>query len=239
MTLDIQRFRPSLFARTTMVLGCILSLGACDAAMPQPMDAEPGSDAAMDAGLDTGVTDALEDAGIDANSPVDSGPADTDGDGVPDAVDCAPEDESTGAEAERDCTNMCGVGAETCRDGEWTTCSAPTDCLCDTPGEARVVQCGNCGQMSERCADGAWMPTSECLDEGPCAPADVESMDRGNCGVNQRICQTDCNWGDWAVVTPRGECSPGSRQCDPPTGTDRLCNSMCMWEDDPACAVNP
>lgn len=95
------------------------------------------------------------------------------------------------------------------------------------------------GQMSERCADGAWMPTSECLDEGPCAPADVESMDRGNCGVNQRICQTDCNWGDWAVVTPRGECSPGSRQCDPPTGTDRLCNSMCMWEDDPACAVNP
>lgn len=223
------------------VLCAMLFYVACDDASPEATDSGVAADSGLPESMDASAPDAGpdDDGGVDAGSSMDAGPPDGDGDGVPDDSDCDPADAAVGADAERDCSNACGDGTETCTDGEWAACTAPTDCLCETADEMRVITCGNCGEMAQRCTDGTWMSTSDCLNEGPCAPGETEMMDRGRCGVNQRICQVDCSWGDWAVVVPRGECSPGSRQCDPPTGTDRLCNSMCMWEDDPACAVNP
>lgn len=179
---------------------------ALDSATPQRRDATPGDASFEDGGP-------ADDAGGDAAQPTDAGPADSDGDGTPDASDCDPRDASIAETADRDCSNACGVGEELCREGVWGACSAPTDCLCDTPGETRLTACGNCGQMAEQCTDGSWVSTSECHDEGPCSPGATEMMDRGRCGVNQRICRMDCSWGDWAVLVPRGECSPYAFYC--------------------------
>ncbi|MCZ7686315.1 MAG: hypothetical protein M5U28_49140 [Sandaracinaceae bacterium] len=122
----------------------------------------------------------------------------------------------------------------------WAACSAPTDCLCDTPGTRRIAACGMCGERSEECTDGVWAPVSSCLGEGACEPGAVERMAGTWCRVFERLCRPDCTWSDWSTVVPAGECAiPGSSDCDAYRMLDRFSTEDCRWVDDPDCPVNP
>ncbi|MBZ0119975.1 MAG: hypothetical protein K8H88_23505 [Sandaracinaceae bacterium] len=190
-----------------------------------------GGDAGLDAAID--APSASPDGGSDA------GPPDRDSDGVPDALDCGPDDPATGRTASRGCMNDCGMGTEPCSDGTWGACSAPTDCLCDTAGMRRIVTCGRCGEQAQECQGGVWTATSACLNQGECEAGAVETTDPVQCGVDQRLCRSDCTWGDWTVLVPRGECAPGSSSCIslPGGGGDLLCTDDCRWVDNPCCPV--
>lgn len=203
-----------------------------------------GGDADGDAGIDGGMIDASDagDATPDAGPPeMDSGPLDTDEDGTPDDVDCDPADAAVGATGSRSCDNACGAGTETCTDGVWAGCDAPTDCLCDTEGANRVADCGNCGMQSEQCTGGVWVAQSMCLNQGECAPATVEMRTTDYCQVDQRLCSSECAWNDWSTIVPAGECragSMGSCRMGVPQ-SDFICTSDCRRLDDPACPWGP
>lgn len=167
----------------------------------------------------------------DEDAPMaDVGPADQDMDGVPAARDCDDTDTAVGASSSRACSSACGAGTETCADGVWGVCSAPTDCVCTTEGEMRVGTCGMCGMQSQRCTGGVWTGASSCLGEGVCVPASVESRDTMFCGTEERLCGIDCNWGEWLQATPDGECIPTySRTCPDNPTLQQSCQEDCMW----------
>lgn len=178
------------------------------------------------------------DGGVDAGTS-DGGPPDSDHDGVADTEDCAPHDPTVGLTSSRHCTTACGEGTEICEGGDWAPCNASLACLCDAPGERRIVQCGLCGEQSEECTDGRWQPVSACLSEGPCVPGTVERQELARCRVDERLCSPECTWGDWETVVPYGECTPGERTCDAARNLDRVCTVECAWTDNPDCDVNP
>lgn len=208
-----------------------------DSATPG-QDSGPASDAApdapRDAGFDSGVSDAAPiDAPADAND-VDAF-VDTDGDGVADAADCDPADPGVARTGTRACTNSCGSGTQTCTDGVWAVCSAPTDCACTTPGATRVADCGMCGTQGQTCTAGVWTPNSACLGQGECNAGMSETMNLSRCGQQQRLCDSSCHWGSWVTTVPRGECTAGEMECLGP-GFPPLpcwCNSMCMCDPAP------
>lgn len=164
--------------------------------------------------------------------PTEDAPASTDGDGdgVPRAMDCDDADPMVAATASRSCSNMCGSGTESCTNGTWSACSAPTDCMCATEGEMRVGTCGMCGMQSQRCTGGVWTGVSSCLGEGVCVPASVESRATMFCGTQERLCGESCTWGAWLQATPDGECIPTrTRTCPDNPSRDQSCLEDCMW----------
>lgn len=215
----------------------LLLCSACDSPMP---DGDAGG-----ADVDAGVADSGPRLGVDAGPDfdggtlVDAGQADTDSDGVPDAVDCDPADDTVGTSASRACSGPCGSGDETCSDGVWAACDAPEDCVCDEEGAARVATCGMCGEQSQMCVGGMWEAQSQCLNQGECVPATVEDRMDDMCGHDQRICQATCEWGEWSVLQSPGECRAGMRgfcAVGAPS-TDYICTEECTRIDDPDCQV--
>ncbi len=232
---------PSILARLSLwasAIGAVLVAVAacgCDAASPSETDAGRAMDARV---ADTGTGDAGDRADTGAadarmvDAPVaDSGPPDGDGDGVPTATDCDDADPEIGASASRACTSPCGDGTETCTDGAWGACSAPTDCVCSSEGMMRVATCGNCGMRGERCTAGLWTPTGPCLGEGECAAGTTEMRTDVFCGVQARLCGATCAWGPWIYTREPGECRPGTRTC--------IGSIDCVCRDDCTCADNP
>ena len=181
----------------------------------------------LDSGEDTA------DAGEpDAGEP-DAGEPDRDHDGIPDIRDCGPDDDTIGGNADRPCATACGEGVEACTEGTWSSCTAPTGCLCDTPDATRLTSCGNCGMQSERCADGVWTAQSSCIGQGPCSPGAVESESISFCATQERLCLATCQWSEWTQMVPAGvECpTPGRQFCRydaSPRGVYR-CSDMCRW----------
>ncbi len=176
------------------------------------------------------------DAGTrDGGDTPDAGSGDADGDGVPDAMDCQPADAAIGRTDSRACATACGDGVEVCADGVYAACSAGTDCVCDTEGARQVVECGMCGLESQECRSGRWAAISECLGQGECTFGDVEDRMIW-CGHDQRLCDVTCQWSEWTVLTPRGECEAGMRgDCFAPPLDDYLCTADCQLADDPDC----
>jgi hypothetical protein len=208
------------------IVACLL--GACSQVR------DPGDDAG------TATIDAGDQNDRDAEPTADSSaPTDRDDDGVVDAMDCDPNDAAVSETASRPCTSTCGEGVEQCTSGTWAACSAPVDCLCNSPGATRAVPCGNCGMQSERCQDGRWTEASGCLDQGPCSPGQVEDRQLPTCGHDQRICNASCEWGDWNVIRPNGECSRGFTTCGIPFEEPMLCTDECVFVPDPCCPRTP
>ena len=103
------------------------------------------------------------------------------------------------------------------------------------PGEMRPVSCGNCGTAQQLCgADGVWVE-GECLAEGECAPGAVEDDETPMCGDRSRICSASCEWSEWDVAVPDGECVPGEVReveggsCTPNEIYTQTCSSACGW----------
>ena len=171
---------------------------------------------------------------------------DGDGDRVPDGIDCDPADRMVGLEARRECMGACAPGFEVCDRGVWAECDAPTDCTC-TPGEARLLPCGDCGSLGQRCgADGTWESMGGCAGEGVCSPGahQFEEEPCGLCGrrFRSRTCAESCTWGGWTAFgacEDAGVCMPGAmeteaRACLPGGGRQeraRSCLSTCVWDD--------
>ena len=221
-----------------LFLASCAGLLACGESME--VDSGAGGDAGrLEAGtreMDAAQPDAGSGAATDAGvpPPTDSGPSDADGDGVPDELDCAPDDAGVGASASRACSSVCGDGQESCLDGVWSACDAPSDCTCTTEGERRVASCAMCGEQSEECMGGIWTATSGCLNQGECEVGDVEMRDGAQCSVEQRICSTECSWGAWDYSVPPGECPPHTIACSSLVG-DWICTDDCRKVDNPCC----
>ncbi|MFH0899921.1 MAG: SUMF1/EgtB/PvdO family nonheme iron enzyme [Pseudomonadota bacterium] len=106
---------------------------------------------------------------------------------------------------------------------------------CTTEGATRVTSCGSCGEMAEICKGGAWKPNSECLGQRICPAGTVETEALIRCGEKQRICRSNCEWGDWAVTKQSTGCDPGTirwEHGDCPVSQYRkeTCNGKCTWE---------
>lgn len=199
--------------------GGSVCLAPCGPAEPCPsgqMCSAIGSGSFCESTTSTG-----RDAGADAPVAPDAGPVDADSDGVPSAMDCDDSNPSVGATSERACESMCGPGVEQCTAGAWAACSTPTDCTCTMDGATRAAACGNCGNEMQTCTSGLWTATSSCLDQG-CMPGTVEVEDKGFCFIRERICNSMCEWSDWTVTHPFGD-------CDPPGGCydGMRCDSEC------------
>lgn len=196
--------------------------------------ASPDADSAIDAsGGDAGTLDAgsVDGGGNRRDAMVG---ADSDGDGVPVELDCDDSVASIGRTGTRACTGECAPGTQTCTDGTWSSCSAPTDCACPTAGMMRTVPCGRCGLASQRCgADLRWEMPSACLDEQECFVAAIET-DTAMCGMRTRICDDTCHWRPWTVMTPPGECAAGAMDvstmgCAVGEARPRTCTDACTW----------
>lgn len=72
-----------------------------------------------------------------------------------------------------------------------------------------------------------------------CTAGQEESAACGNCGRSTRICQADCQWGDWSACAGEGECEALSQQTEPCCDCgerSRSCGSDCVWQPWSACA---
>lgn len=84
-----------------------------------------------------------------------------------------------------------------------------------------------CGMQPQRCgADGIFENDQACLYQGACAPGAVED-DLSRCGHLRRLCSDGCEWLDWDVVVPQGECNPGENVSCLEGGMVR-CNDRCV-----------
>lgn len=145
-------------------------------------------------------------------------PRDSDRDGVPDDIDCDPDDPDVGRTAELLCRGCGGTeGLVRCSDGVWTPCDAPTDCACEGDEEPQRVSCERCGTRERRCESGEWVDDELCEGAGECVAGttDTEREPCGRCGqrVRTRLCSDTCGWGEWSAwgeCMGQGECAPGS-----------------------------
>jgi hypothetical protein len=207
---------------------------------PIVSDVDSGSE--LDAGTE------LADAGLDTGA-ADSGPLDSDADGVVDSEDCDPTSPFVRRMASRPCSSGCGDGTETCTDGVWSACetpsrpcstacgdgtetcsggmwggcTAPVDCLCATEGMMRGVACPLCGTQSQRCIGGVWTDQGSCLGMGECEAGTSEVIDRPTwCERRERTCTASCAWTPWTYTLGPGECEMGVREViDRPTWCER------------------
>lgn len=163
---------------------------------------------------------------------------DVDGDGLEGPHDCDDFDPAIGAMGERECSGPCGTGIETCTDGVWSGCTAPTSCDCEPGAPPRTIPCMRCGLQRQVCSGGRWVDDGPCTGAGPCSPGEVGTGGAcGNCGTERRTCGMDCTWGPWACEG-EGVCAPGTvdeqmQACGAcGTGTQartRTCATDCTW----------
>lgn len=167
----------------------------------------------------------------DAYVPGPDAPSDMDGDGFLSSVDCDDADPMVTHYATRPCTSACGEGNETCAEGRWNACGAPTDCDCSMPGATRIAMCGNCGMQSQTCTGGRWTPGSACLSERDCSVGAVETVDTEYCGLRQRLCDASCAWGMWEFLVADGVCRRGEMRICPDTMAGyQTCDDSCVWD---------
>ena len=138
---------------------------------------------------------------------------------------------------ERNCSNGCGPGVETCQnDLFWGRCTptAPVTCL---PGDELPCdsQCG-AGHMECDTATCEW--SGQCVPDAliQCLPGTTTSCTAGiSCAGNQ-TCLDSCNWSECVPVTECHECGDNvvddGEDCDdgnlvPGDG----CSDFCEWED--------
>ncbi len=145
--------------------------------------------------------------------------ADEDGDGAPAFEDCDDTDPAVYPGTMASCSTWCGEGTTTCRDGGWTTCTAPIDCACASGAERRE-ECGSCGVAIRTCADGTWnRRAGRCDADGECA-ADTTGVEScGQCLARTRPCDDGCHWGEWgaceSIALSGGElCNAWDDDCD-------------------------
>lgn len=110
-------------------------------------------------------------------------------------------------------------------------------------GATRATVCGNCGTGSEVCEQGIWTAAGECLDEGECSPAAIESESLPQCSARERVCDASCEWADWTVIVPPGECEPGETRleqvdCPPDRFRHQTCSAACSWETEADACVD-
>jgi len=143
----------------------------------------------------------------------DLGPlTDEDGDRIPATLDCDDADPTIGSTGERSCSSDCAVGVERCTEGEWSACSAPTSCTCESTDPPRMRDCAMCGTVFDTCSDDEWV-AGTCMDQGNCPPGELEMRTNagagcGECRVEQRTCGMDCEFPtEWECVEAIPDCN--------------------------------
>jgi iron(II)-dependent oxidoreductase len=195
-----------------------------------PVSAGCGGGSTVDDDASTSDASGIPDGDIDGGQDEDN-----DNDGYPASEDCDDNDDTIYPGTERDCQSDCDHGIQIClADGTWLDCTARTDCDCTTPGDTRLIDCGNCGQASQECGlDLLWGFPGDCFDEGECSPGEQGQVTCDYCGSGSRLCGEDCTWGP---PDCHGTCTPGEQQIDQVGCTEpwehRLseCNASCEME---------
>ena len=115
----------------------------------------------LTSGLLISCSDDSSNGNLDATVSGDASNEDNDQDGYPASEDCDDNDPDIYPGVSRDCQSECDNGTETCTTaGDWSPCSAISDCDCQTPGETRLVDCEKCGQASQDMRNRAQMELS-------------------------------------------------------------------------------
>ena len=180
---------------------------------------------------------------------------DDDDDGVNDDEDCDPLDDEvfpgnielcdgkdndcdeTSDLFEEECSSECEVGVRFCDGGKWGACSALVSKTC--------MDFATCQQVP-MCVDACPLPPIETcngLDDDcnwqadetfTCTPGQGDFEGCGNCGTRQRICNDQCDWGDWGQCAGEGACQPGIEKDEGSCGhcgVDHYqCNQACQWQ---------
>lgn len=213
--------------------GSSVCLAACGPSQPCPVGQScnrigAGSYCELGVGIDGGLP--IDAGGADAPLVPDAGPVDGDGDGILSSQDCDDADGAVGRSATRACASMCGTGTETCTDGIWAPCSAPTDCACSSAGSTRIVPCGFCGMQSQTCDGTTWRDMGACLYQGECSAGRSEVEATPRCGERQRLCDGECYWLEWVQTAPDGECASGTCFCGLGEDDRWRCRADCSRE---------
>ncbi len=137
----------------------------------------------------------------------------------------------------RACSTICGPGSETCVDGAWVGCDAPTptdeecngrDDDCDGPVDEELSRdCSTaCGAGTETCSAGAWMG----CEAPPPVPEECNDVDDDCNGLVDdeltRACTTPCGTGvETCSAGAWGACSAGggAEECN---GLDDDCDGV-------------
>ncbi|HNS97333.1 MAG TPA: MopE-related protein [Polyangiaceae bacterium] len=131
--------------------------------------------------------------------------------GIDDDCDGLIDEGNDGQPMQRDCSNGCGAGFETCEDGYWVGCTAPR------PSKEK------CNGIDDDC-DGI-------IDNGfDCAVGKQEvcGTNVGTCREGIRVCEDNCTWGPCeGAVEPRKEICEGSEDED----CDGTVDNGCSCED--------
>lgn len=109
---------------------------------------------------------------------------------------------------------------------------------CSAEGMYRTAACACEGTVSQRCTGGVWTNVTACSATPMCEPGEFITQSSPRCSVIQRVCGSNCQWGEWETVVPRGECDPGEVRCSALSGECR-CNDRCECELIPECPVIP
>ena len=66
-----------------------------------------------------------------------------------------------------------------------------------------------------------------------CAPGAVESRPCTRCGTEEKLCNSEGEWGEWGQCEGMGVCDPGSEEsqsCGDGGNQIRTCNESCQWD---------
>ena len=137
-----------------------------------------------------------------------------------------------GTPVEQECSTKCGKGTQQCQtDGQWSTCTAPTDCLCEQ-GQNKSLPCEKCGHQACSCGDDGVFDCGICEGSAFCEPGQQDHSPCGKCGKKTRTCTSECTWTAFGECVDGGVCLPGAKEeqgCGNCGSQERLCNSDCSW----------